>query len=200
MSKTGVAAFFGLALLALPAGRASAREAPVSVAKSFYDAYCKGDMATLEKLYDPKVKWSDTITSFGDREGTMGMWRALAASHASYSYRIVSAQGDKVVVNWLADYQLLGNPVHNDVMATLVIKDGRIVQHTDAYSWDRWAAQVFPRLGALSSWPPAAWALRGFLGAALHVQSAVANAKLAAKAPPAQGEGFVRKLGGALGR
>ena len=52
----------------------------VEIAKRFYDAFTSGDMNTLQSLYDPQVKWQDAITSFDDRAGTMGMWRALAAN------------------------------------------------------------------------------------------------------------------------
>ena len=94
----------------------------------------------------------------------------------------MSAQGDEVVVNWHADYKLFGNPVHNDVMATLVIQNGKIVQHTDVYSWDKWLAQVIPGLGSAVSWPGVSDGLRDAFGAILHGESDVANAKLAAAA------------------
>lgn len=183
MRSTTQAVLVALALLAAPAlacaqdgGALAANEA---VARRFYDAWTRHDFATEEALYAPDVKWKDTLTSFDDREGTVGMWRALAAAdpNAKFSYEITGASGDTVTVAWHADYHLFGNPVHNDVAATLVIRDGQIVEHTDDYSWDRWARQVFPALGDAVSNPVLGPVLRTTLGAALHVQSLVANAK-----------------------
>src|SRR5581483_7186910 len=117
-------------LEAAPAKADAAPSGPnVDIANRFYTAFCTRDDDTLESLYSPDVKWKDTITSFDSREGVMGMWRALAKSDAKFTYKIVSAQGDQVVVNWLADYHLFGQPIHNDIMATLVIQDRKIVQH-----------------------------------------------------------------------
>ncbi len=178
----------------------------VDIANRFYTAFCSHDFDTMESLYDPDVKWKDTLTSFDSRSGTMGMWRALAAQDpsAKFSYRIVSAQGDQVVVNWLADYHLFGNPVHNDVEATLVIKNGLIVQHTDVYSWDKWASQVFPSLAGVVAEPAVEDTLQGALGAALHAESALANAKhdaqLAAEAVSKDEKGLIQKLEGAAGK
>jgi ketosteroid isomerase-like protein len=130
--------------------------APVEVARAFYDAFSSHDgMDTLEKLYAPDVKWKDPIFHFDDRAGTMGMWRILntAAKNRTVTYRIVSAEGDTVTVEWLADYELLGRKVHNDVTATLVIVNGKIVRHTDDYSWKKWSEQALPLGDAASSWP-----------------------------------------------
>ena len=70
--------------------------------------------------------------------------------------------GDKAVVHWLADYALFGRPIHNNVTATLVVKNGKIVTHEDVYSWKNWARQAFP-LGPVSNWWPVKQVLMGGL-------------------------------------
>jgi ketosteroid isomerase-like protein len=157
----------------------------VDIAREFYDAFCTGDFATMTKLYSPDVKWKDTIFHFDDRAGTMGMWEILLVpkNGGKFTYTVVSAQGDTVVVHWLADYVLLGNKVHNDVMATLVIENGVIVTHTDVYSWANWAKQAFPFLGNYSAVQPIQSILQLGMRAFLNVEIAY-NALMAPKATP----------------
>src|SRR5580698_6826155 len=66
------------AVLNAPLGEPAPASTPsgpaVQVVSQFYDAFVKGDTATMENLYSPDVKWKDTIFSFPDRKGTMGMW------------------------------------------------------------------------------------------------------------------------------
>ena len=68
---------FGLALLC---GAAIASpKAPEAVAREFYDAFCKGDTATMERLYAPDVTFQDEIFSFKDRAGTTATaWMGLS--------------------------------------------------------------------------------------------------------------------------
>jgi ketosteroid isomerase-like protein len=160
MKRVALAALLAVCAFAAPvraqekAAEKKAAEKPAEVVRTFFDAFCKGDMPTLERLYTPDVKWKDPIFSFDDRAGTMGMWRILLAPspEKKFTYEIKSVKGDTVVVNWLADYELLGRKIHNDVTATLVVKDGKIVRHEDVYSWDKWARQAFPLGGAVNWW------------------------------------------------
>jgi hypothetical protein len=34
--------------------------------------------------------------------------------------------------------------VHNEVSTTMRVEGGRIVEHTDDFSWKKWAPQAFP--------------------------------------------------------
>lgn len=176
------AAFAALASLTLVPARAAERS-PEAVVREFYDAFCRHDPATLERLYAPDVKWRDTIFSFDDRAGTMGMWRIELGSDAKFRYRVLSVDGDTVKVNWLADYHLFGRPIHNDVTATLVVKDGLIVSHVDDYDWARWAKQAFP-LGSASSWPGVKQVLMGALNVGMRAQIFL-NGLMPPKAPAA---------------
>jgi hypothetical protein len=65
----------------------------------------------------------------------------------------LSTEGDTVRVAWKADYELLGRKVHNESITTMHVKDGKIAQQQDDWSWSRWARQAFP-LGPLVDFPP----------------------------------------------
>lgn len=169
-----------------PLGEPPAVSRTEQVARAFYDAFCAGDVATLERLYAPDVRFQDEIFSFQDRAGTMGMWRILLASEgARFRYELLSTQGETAKVRWLADYELFGRPIHNVIEATLTIREGRVVDHKDAFSWERWSRQAFP-LGGLPTWGPVErtikWGIRTAL--AWQVRSA---ARKAAPATPTPG-------------
>jgi ketosteroid isomerase-like protein len=176
--------------LPLPTARPTARAAtgdpasPGAVARRFYDAFCTGDTATMEALYAPDVRFQDEIFSFADRAGTMGMWRLLVdpKNGGRFSYTLLGVEGDTAVVRWIADYRFLGRPVHNEVTGRLRVKDGRIVDHHDAFSWDRWARQALP-LGRFSTFQP----IKGLIKVGLRVGLALQARRAAphAASPPA---------------
>lgn len=126
------------------------------VATRFYDAFCSKDPITvkapiMESLYAPDVRFNDPIFSFDDRAGTMGMWKLLTAPEPGrdFRYELLGVSGNTATVRWIADYkfpsQQFGRKVHNVITATLVLNaDGKIVRHTDDFSWQRWARQAIP--------------------------------------------------------
>ena len=149
----------------------SAPASPEAVAREFYGAFVKGDTATMNRLYAPDVKFQDTIFSFKDRAGTMGMWKILVdpSSGAKFTARVVSVQGEKATCHWAADYKLFGRPIHNEIDSVLTIRDGRIVDHRDAFPWAPWAKQAFP-LGRFSDVAPIRWVLKTALRAGMAFQ------------------------------
>lgn len=189
-----------------PAASAAVPATPaVAVATEFYNAFVAKDTATMETLYAPDVKWKDTIFSYDDRNGTMGMWRIELdpTNPAKFTYSIASAQGDTVVVHWLADYSLFGRPIHNNVMSTLTVKNGLIVQETDDYSWQKWAAQAFP-FGSLSNDWPLKPVLMGVLRTAMDAEIALypfthmgSSSTPSTPPPPSKTSGLEGALGAA---
>ncbi len=142
------------------------------VARQFYDAFVRGDHATMERLYAPDVKFQDTIFGFQDRDGTMGMWRTIInpGPEARFRYELQTVAGNTAVVRWIADYSLLGNPIHNEITARLTIVNGRIVNHVDAFPWEVWARQAFPQLGGLVDFAPIRGLLKGSLNLFLRAR------------------------------
>lgn len=183
-----------LALLALLApDLAHAQSAPRTpqervterVAREFYDAYQKADLATMARLYAPDVSFQDEIFSYSDRDGTMGMW-AVLAPQAKVTWELLEVRGNTAKVLWKADYVLIGRPVHNEITATLTIEDGQIVRHRDAFSWARWSRQALP-LGGIPTWRPAEQAIKFALRTFVNHQ--------AKKAWPPRSRGMSNALG-----
>lgn len=171
-----------------PATRPGEAEA---VARRFYDAFVKGDTSTMASLYAPDVRFRDAIFSFDDRKGTMDMWGVLLdpASGGKFRWELLGAEGETARARWIADYEVLGRPVHNVITATLTVRGGKIVRHVDDFSWDRWARQAFP-LGSVSSWRPVKHVLQAGVRGALWFQ-VMKKRRAAAPAPVEPRRGLV---------
>lgn len=127
---------------------------PQELAERFYDAFVNRRLDDMEALYAPDVSFRDTVFELAGREATMGMWRAILRDpkNGVFTYRFDRTEGDVAVGHWEADYKLFGRPVHNEIESRLTVRDGLIVEHTDRFSWSRWAKQAFP-LGPLVDVP-----------------------------------------------
>lgn len=172
----------------------SRAETPAAVARRFYDAFCAGDTATMERLYARDVRFKDEIFTFSDRDGTMGMWRVLLdpSGGGRFSYTLLGVERDTATVRWVADYRFLGRPVHNEITARLRVRDGRIVEHHDAFSWERWARQALP-LGRFSTFAPIEHLIKAGLRVGLKVRAATSRSQ---PASAAESRGIVDALPG----
>lgn len=133
------------------------RNPAADVVARFYEAFVKQDFATMEALYDEDLSFKDPIFEYESRAGTMGMWRnLLTGSTGTFSYKVTGVQGDTVNVRWIADYEVFGRPVHNEIDTTMIVRDGKIVNQRDVFSWEKWSRQALP-LGHLSSTKPVRW-------------------------------------------
>lgn len=125
---------------------AAAKAGPADVVSQFYEAFARKDVEAMGKLYAPNVKFKDALFQFGDAASTTKMWRKLFSldPNAKLQFKLDSVQGDVVKGHWVGDYTVSGRPVHNETPTTLRVVDGKIVEHHDDWSWDRWAPQALP--------------------------------------------------------
>lgn len=125
---------------------AAAGSAPADVVTRFYEAFEAKNVDAMEQLYAPNLRFKDAIFSFDDAAGATHMWRKLfqVDPNAKLAFTLDSADGATVKGHWVADYHVNGRPVHNEVSTTMRVEGGRIVEHTDDFSWKKWAPQAFP--------------------------------------------------------
>ena len=138
--------------------QSSARGATVpsarQVAEKFYAAFMGLQATQLGQYYAPNVRFKDAIFQYADRAGTLKMWGKILGAKPSprIRYSVQKVSGDTVQGRWIADYVIFGNPVHNDITSTMVIRNGQILQHTDAFPFATWAAQAFGLKGTHLEW------------------------------------------------
>jgi limonene-1,2-epoxide hydrolase len=134
------------------------------VATAFYEAFQKRDVAAMDKLYAPTATFKDPIYDLESRDETTRMWRTLfkTGKNLEVQFKVLESGPEGAKVSWNADYEVFGRKVHNECVAHLTIKDGKIVAHRDEWSWSKWARQALP-LGPLAELKPVRAVVNFFL-------------------------------------
>lgn len=127
--------------------------------EKFYTAFSKGDAAGMVECYDDNIVFTDPAfgTLKGDR--AKAMWQMLLSnkdSAVTVTFDVLESSASHGKVNWEAKY-LFGpskRKVHNKITATLKLKDGKIVEHTDEFNRWRWSRMALGFKGLLLGWTP----------------------------------------------
>jgi ketosteroid isomerase-like protein len=131
------------------------------VANRFYAAFAAHDGATMAACYAPDATFADPVFPGLDARRAGAMWRMLCergGANLVVTHRIVSTEGDRVIVRWDADYPFKGGgsgpgrPVHNEITATIDVRDGYIARHVDEFDFWRWSRQALGLPGVVLGW------------------------------------------------
>jgi len=118
------------------------------IIRTFYTAFAAKDVETMVSLYDDAVHFQDP--AFGQLTGERAgdMWRMLISSQKGKTFDVtfhaVAATEKGGTAHWSASYTFshTGRKVINEIDATFVIVDGKIVKHTDTFALRKWAHQA----------------------------------------------------------
>jgi hypothetical protein len=130
-----------------------------AVIEQFYEAFDRRDGERMAAFYAPGARFSDPVfTDLRDDEPG-AMWRMLTGQAQDLRVELLEheAGGDRGSARWLARYTFTrtGRPVVNDVRARFrFTPDGLIAEHTDEFSFHRWARQALGPPGLLLGWTP----------------------------------------------
>jgi len=125
----------------------------VELIQRFYLAFSQRDAAGMAACYHPTVRFSDP--AFPDLRGPQAsaMWAMLLARGKDLIVQFgdISADGREGRAHWDATYTFskTGRKVLNRIDAHFLFQDGLIVQHTDDFSFPRWARQALGLPGLL---------------------------------------------------
>lgn len=125
-------------------------------ARRFYEAFQKGDAATMRACYAPNAHFSDP--AFPDLRGDQigDMWTMLTsrAKDFSLTFEILSARDDRVEVAWEARYPFsrTGRKVVNNVRTEMVFSGDLVQRQTDIFDFHRWSKQALGLPGLLLGW------------------------------------------------
>ena len=118
------------------------------------------DAETMAKLYSDDVVFEDP--AFGQLKGerVRNMWRMLLASQKKETFRV--AVSDVVISDERASCRIeatylftrTGRRVINRITASFILKDGKIVAHTDDFNLHRWSSKALGIKGYLFGWTP----------------------------------------------
>jgi ketosteroid isomerase-like protein len=124
----------------------------------FYEAFAHRDWATMGACYADDARFSDPVFPHLDVAGVRAMWKMLLTSGADLRIQFTIEEETDTIgrCHWEAWYTFsrTGRPVHNQIISTFRLKDGRIVEQQDRFSFWRWSRQALGTSGLLLGWTP----------------------------------------------
>ena len=128
-----------------------------AVVEKFYGAFKKLDAATMNSCYSDDIVFYDPV--FGILRGAeaTSMWEMLCATATNFSLsftNIIDLEEGYCTCDWVATYTYLntGKTIINKVRANMLIEDGKIIEHSDAYSIHKLSRQAYGIWGILFGW------------------------------------------------
>lgn len=125
----------------------------------FYRSFARGNADELNGFYHDQVVFEDP--AFGKLKGeeVRNMWRMLidrSRGNIKITCEDIMANEKKGSAIWQATYYF-GHPrrkVINRVHAKFEFADGKIIKHTDRFSFWKWSRQALGWKGILFGWTP----------------------------------------------
>jgi ketosteroid isomerase-like protein len=123
----------------------------------FYTAFQQLDFATMNNCYSDDVVFNDPAFGLLDAAQTKAMWQMLCSSAKDFSLEfgpIKTDDDEYYITNWVANYTFsaTGKKVTNRIKAFMRLQDGVIIEHSDAFSFHKWASQALGFSGWLLGW------------------------------------------------
>ena len=111
----------------------------------------------MNSCYSDDIVFSDPAFGLLRGEEVKAMWEMLCKGardlEISFS-NIQSVDEEYYTCNWTARYTFsaTGNKVVNPIKAFMRIREGKIIEHSDAFKLSKWAAQALGWKGKLLGW------------------------------------------------
>ena len=127
------------------------------VIEKFYTAFQKLDYQTMNSCYGDNIAFNDPAFGLLRGDEAKAMWELLCKNAKDFSLTFSNIQlldEEYATCNWIASYTFskTGRKVINNVKAHMLLKDGKIIEHSDAFKLSNWAAQALGFKGVLFGW------------------------------------------------
>jgi len=132
-------------------------EANAEAITRFYSAFQKLDHQGMNNCYSDDIVFSDPVFGLLKGDEVKYMWEMLCknAKDFSLTFRNIQAIDEEYsTCNWTATYTFsqTGRKVVNNIKAFMKLKDGKIIEHSDAFKLSKWASQALGWKGVLFGW------------------------------------------------
>ncbi len=123
--------------------------------EKFYTAFSKGDSQSMLECYHKDIVFEDPAFGklVGDR--ARSMWKMLLSqknAQLNISFSISEVSDTIVIAQWQARYSFGKRKIYNQVRAQFKFKDGKIIEHLDAFNFWSWTKQALGWSGYLLGW------------------------------------------------
>lgn len=128
------------------------------IIQSFYEAFQLGDYSRMQSLYAKDAQFHDPVFQNLTGEEAGKMWEMLLQRSKDLKISLGKIEetptGGTAV--WIAKYSFgkKRRPVVNRILATMEIKDGKIIRHQDDFNLRKWMNQALGPTGKWLGWAP----------------------------------------------
>lgn len=125
--------------------------------QKFYTAFGNKDYSTMNSCYSNDIVFFDPVFGLLNGEEPKKMWEMLCkrSTDLNITYgNIIKLDDEYSTCDWVATYTFTktGKKVINKIRANMKFADGKIIEHSDAFSLHRWSAQALGFSGWLLGW------------------------------------------------
>ena len=127
------------------------------VIERFYTAFQKLDYKMMQDCYSEDIIFSDPVFLVLRGNEVRAMWEMLCKNAKDFSLTFSDIElldEEYATCKWVASYTFskTGNKVVNKIKAFMKLKDGKIIEHSDAFRLSTWIGQVLGWKGVLFGW------------------------------------------------
>jgi len=124
------------------------------IIERFYSAFQKLDYVGMNCCYSEDIVFNDPVFGLLRGEEAMYMWEMLCTNAKEFSLSFSNIQlldDEYATCDWVAQYTFskTGRKIVNRIRAYMRLKEGKIIEHSDAFKISKWAAQAFGVKGFL---------------------------------------------------
>lgn len=125
--------------------------------KRFYSAFQQKDHQVMNDCYANEIVFSDPAFGLLYDDGVRDMWEMLCRNARDLTIQfsdIEELDEEYATCKWVANYTFskTGRKVENHIKAFMRFKDGKIIEHSDAFKLSKWAAQALGWKGIVFGW------------------------------------------------
>jgi ketosteroid isomerase-like protein len=123
----------------------------------FYSAFQKLDHRAMKSCYSDDIVFNDPVFGLLRGDEARYMWEMLCTNAKDFSLTYSDIQlldEEYATCKWTAKYTFskTGRPVVNNIKAFMKLKDGKIIEHSDAFRLSTWASQALGWKGVMFGW------------------------------------------------
>lgn len=127
------------------------------IIEQFYTAFQQRNAEGMNACYSDDIVFSDPVFMLLKGDQVKCMWEMLCKSAKGFSLTFSDIElldEEYATCRWQANYifSKTGRKVVNNVKAYMRFKNGKIIEHSDAFRLSTWIGQAFGWKGLLFGW------------------------------------------------
>jgi ketosteroid isomerase-like protein len=127
------------------------------VIEKFYTAFQRLDYVTMNACYSDDIIFSDPVFLTLQGDEVRAMWEMLCRNAKDFTLtfsdiELLDEEYATCQCTAIYTFSKTGRRVTNHIKAFMRIRDGKIIEHSDAFRLSTWIAQAFGWKGFLFGW------------------------------------------------